>query len=990
MANYLKMPYAKNNQDPTPGSPTLRLSMGPTLLYFTITLTFFVLNLLPSTCGVYSMMSRILEIQPYIKILYDSNHIEWSNLSLGDREDSIFNAFQKQDESSLGSVDGRSFEENSQGDEEFPTPGQLYDGYDSVNESGMSTDNDDFNDTSLLDEAFPDSDDKPSGFKFMNSKNGMATCEHCGSVGVKHAFYSKSKRFCSLSCSRSFATHQREGKPVPKPPVAAKRGKPVSKKGNTKNQSNALKTCRSDAGRVFDWGPYLMSTQAGAASVSCFKHVPMHDCWEQMVDGVLVEVPNTDVDVGRDVKVYWIATVLRIYGYKVLLRYEGFGNDGSKDFWSNLLSEDVHNVGWCATYGKMLAPPQTIRDKYADWKEFLIKRLTGTRTIPPHFCSKAHEWLGEHKIKTGMYLEVVNKMCVSAMRLAVVKDVIGCRLRLNYVDSVEDNDEFWCHMSSSLIHPVGWSHTVGHKLHASHDYITSCLSKVTMQKFGPNDATPDMFPKCKDPPHGLSFQVGMKLEAIDPLNLSAICVATVMKVLRNNYLMIGIDGSMAENGSDWFCYHATSPCIFPVGFCEINNLQLTPPRETIGPFKWFDYLRETGSMAAPVKLFDKDIPKHGFRPGMKVEAVDLMEPRLICVATVTKVVGRLLRIHFDGWENNYDQWIDCSSPDIYPVGWCEAMKHSLEGPHTRLENQPSTPVISRKRKGKTQIYRGPRKKRSSMSERRSRESSAKLVSSKFHEDALGYSSTPIYTSTTGTSATSCTMVAGVKQEDLKYPPHKMLSPEAVAATLPPLLEPDMDRKPFTEMMSPMSKANAKPPVLSPHGRIGQEFSQELAERLQEVKPSTSSLTPVVLSDGSQSEKAEKPAALMPNSPTDSMDSLSNRIASSTPGKTDALEEEEQEGSSGSGGVIVLTLSSRLRALPLSSWSLSDVVDVLKVNGCGVYANLFSKKDVDGAKLQTLATSDLTKLASAVEGPIVRLCDLVMQVKSCTSNNLTSS
>lgn len=35
----------------------------------------------------------------------------------------------------------------------------------------------------------------------------------------------------------------------------------------------------------------------------------------------------------------------------------------------------------------------------------------------------------------------------------------------------------------------------------------------------------------KEPPNGLKFQVGMKLEAIDPLNLSAICVATVMKVL---------------------------------------------------------------------------------------------------------------------------------------------------------------------------------------------------------------------------------------------------------------------------------------------------------------------------------------------------------------------------------------------------------------------------------------------------------------------------
>ncbi|GFO21838.1 hypothetical protein PoB_004834300 [Plakobranchus ocellatus] len=30
MANYLIMPYAKNNQDPTTGSPMLGLSVGPT------------------------------------------------------------------------------------------------------------------------------------------------------------------------------------------------------------------------------------------------------------------------------------------------------------------------------------------------------------------------------------------------------------------------------------------------------------------------------------------------------------------------------------------------------------------------------------------------------------------------------------------------------------------------------------------------------------------------------------------------------------------------------------------------------------------------------------------------------------------------------------------------------------------------------------------------------------------------------------------------
>ena len=54
--------------------------------------------------------------------------------------------------------------------------------------------------------------------------------------------------------------------------------------------------------------------------------------------------------------------------------------------------------------------------------------------------------------------------------------------------------------------------------------------------------------------------------------------------------------------------------------------------------------------------------------------------RLICVATVVRVVGRLLRIHFDGWESSYDQWIDSESPDIYPVGWCEMTGYHLEGP----------------------------------------------------------------------------------------------------------------------------------------------------------------------------------------------------------------------------------------------------------------------------------------------------------------------
>lgn len=86
-------------------------------------------------------------------------------------------------------------------------------------------------------------------------------------------------------------------------------------------------------------------------------------------------------------------------------------------------------------------------------------------------------------------------------------------------------------------------------------------------------------------------------------------------------------------------------------------------------------------VCASISLYiSKEVPNHGFRQGMKLEAVDLMEPRLVCVATVTRIVHRLLRIHFDGWEDEYDQWVDCESPDLYPVGWCQLTGYQLQPP----------------------------------------------------------------------------------------------------------------------------------------------------------------------------------------------------------------------------------------------------------------------------------------------------------------------
>lgn len=64
----------------------------------------------------------------------------------------------------------------------------------------------------------------------------------------------------------------------------------------------------------------------------------------------------------------------------------------------------------------------------------------------------------------------------------------------------------------------------------------------------------------------------------------------------------------------------------------------------------------------------------------------MCEPHLICPATVVGIKGRLLRIHFDGWEEDIDQLFDYRSHDIFPVGWCEMYGYKMELPRPTLEN----------------------------------------------------------------------------------------------------------------------------------------------------------------------------------------------------------------------------------------------------------------------------------------------------------------
>lgn len=97
-----------------------------------------------------------------------------------------------------------------------------------------------------------------------------------------------------------------------------------------------------------------------------------------------------------------------------------------------------------------------------------------------------------------------------------------------------------------------------------------------------------------------SFEVGMKLEAIDPENCSLFCVCTVVSI-KGYRLKLSFDGY--SNAYD-FWVNADSMDIFPHGWCARTNRILQPPKGIpANKFNWTAYLNKEKATAAPRALF---------------------------------------------------------------------------------------------------------------------------------------------------------------------------------------------------------------------------------------------------------------------------------------------------------------------------------------------------------------------------------------------------
>nr|CAD7408326.1 unnamed protein product [Timema cristinae] len=156
------------------------------------------------------------------------------------------------------------------------------------------------------------------------------------------------------------------------------------------------------------------------------------------------------------------------------------------------------------------------------------------------------------------------------------------------------------------------------------------------------------FKQSEEPPKN-EFTVGMKLEALDPRNLTSTCIASVVGVLGPR-LRLRLDGS--DNKNDFWRL--------------VDSAEIIQHRH-FNSSLWPQFLLKTlnGAEMALPRMF-KPQPRvakcNMFEVGMKLEAVDRKNPQLICAATVGMCHGPHFSLYYRscpillGFRMNASSW----------------------------------------------------------------------------------------------------------------------------------------------------------------------------------------------------------------------------------------------------------------------------------------------------------------------------------------------
>ncbi|XP_036376367.1 scm-like with four MBT domains protein 2 isoform X1 [Megalops cyprinoides] len=441
----------------------------------------------------------------------------------------------------------------------------------------------------------------------------------------------------------------------------------------------------------FNWEEFLEEMNGTAAPHTSFKHVEI-SLQSSFQPGMKLEVANKSSP-----DTYWVATIITTCGQLLLLRFSGYGHDRKADFWCDVMTADLHPIGWCAQNSKVLMPPEdnvylrkAIKEKYSDWTEFLIQELTGSRTAPTNLLEGPLRGKNTVDLITeGSLMELRDLHNPSLYWPARVIQNVGGRLRLRPVGVEGDTHDTWLFYLDLRLRPMGWCQENNLTVEPPPDVQAEKSAPEWLEDLdrAREEAEKNPLPlevfKDQADLRKHSFRMGMKLEMVSPQEPFHICPVSVTQVYSEYYFRVTVDDLSAEALAVSVVCHADSPGILPPQWSFKNGVTLERPKGYLSQdFDWADYLKQSGAEAAPDACFPDTSLSRGFVEGMWLEAVNPLQPSEICVASVRQVRGRLLWLHLEGLSKPLPECIvDVESMDIFPVGWCEANGYQLTLPY---------------------------------------------------------------------------------------------------------------------------------------------------------------------------------------------------------------------------------------------------------------------------------------------------------------------
>uniref|UniRef100_A0A1A7XG62 Scm-like with four mbt domains 2 n=1 Tax=Iconisemion striatum TaxID=60296 RepID=A0A1A7XG62_9TELE len=453
----------------------------------------------------------------------------------------------------------------------------------------------------------------------------------------------------------------------------------------TNGKEEEVNTDAESMEEEFIWEEYMEEHGADPAPHTTFKHVEI-SLQSSFQPGMKLEVANKS-----NPETYWVATIITTCGQLLLLRYSGYGDDRKADFWCDVMTAELHPVGWCAQNSKTLMPPEAIKEKYSDWRDFLIRDLTGSRTAPANLLEGPLR--GKNTVDLiveGSFLELQDVSDPFVYWPVRVIRNIGGRLLLRHVGLEEEHQtrDIWLFYLDVRLRPLGWALDNSLALEPPED-LRSLQSADDWQRAlegarldGQKSPLPlEVFKDHVDLPKH-SFKMGMKLEMVSPWESLQIRPVSVTKVYSEIFFQVTLDDLSADAKPRSVVCHSNSPGILPVQWCLKNSVVLERPRGYEGQdFDWADYLKQNASEAAPDACFPDTWQSRSFAKDMWLEAVNPQRPAEVCVAQITQVRGRLLWLRLEGVSKPLSECIvDVESMDIFPVGWCEANTYPLTPP----------------------------------------------------------------------------------------------------------------------------------------------------------------------------------------------------------------------------------------------------------------------------------------------------------------------